>query len=643
MSYCLNPSCHTRQNATQNSVRTRFCQSCGAKLLIADRYRAKRLIAEGGFGRTFLGVDEYKPSQPKCAIKQFAPQGQGNLDKAAELFKQEAMRLEELGNHDRIPALLAYCEQDGQQYLIQEFIDGHDLATEVAQQGTFDQAKVRHFLGNLLPVLQFIHLGGVIHRDIKPENIIRRHSDRQLVLVDFGAAKYATDTALLKTGTSIGSAEFMAPEQARGKAVFASDLYSLGVTCIYLLTGTSPFDLIDGNNAWIWRSHLKGNPVHGNLGKIVDRLIAHAVNHRYRSAEQVLADLEPAIAINRSHPIGQKAMAPAIPINVTPQVTSRNIARNGYETAKHQAEIEALRYSLSSPTHHPNNASKQAAIGRSAVQVVANRFPKPIQPAIATASTLPQARKPNILENLGGGIALEMIYIPAGTFLMGASPQEGRHSGFESIRHPVSILPFYMGKYPITQAQWMVVAMLPPVRRALDLDPSYFKGSNRPVECISWYDAVEFCDRLSRKTGRNYQLPSESQWEYACRAGTDTPFYFGEYLSSNLANYDDVYSDGYRKNYYRPQTSEVGIFPANAFGLHDMHGNVWEWCADIWHDNYQGAPDDGSPWEESGNERYRLSRGCSWRNHQYNCRSSFRNRLQPDRKDNNYGFRVVIC
>ncbi|WP_019499135.1 bifunctional serine/threonine-protein kinase/formylglycine-generating enzyme family protein [Pseudanabaena sp. PCC 6802] len=638
MSYCLNPSCYKRQN----SAKSRFCQNCGAKLSIGDRYRAERLIAQGGFGRTFLGIDAYKPSQPKCAIKQFAPQGQGNLDKAAELFKQEAMRLEELGKHDRIPELLAYCEQEGQQYLIQEFVDGRDLGSEIAQQGTFDQAKVRHFLCNLLPVLQFIHAGGVIHRDIKPENIIRRNSDRQLVLVDFGAAKYATSTALLKTGTSIGSAEFMAPEQARGKAVFASDLYSLGVTCIYLLTGISPFDLIDGNNDWIWRSHLKGNPVNGNLAKTLDRLIAHAVNYRYQSVEQVLADLDPAIAINRSRPIGQKSLAQTTARNVTSPAVSNNIMQNGNRTAKHLAEIEALRHSLSSPTHHPNRPPMPAAMGRSAVQIVANRIAKPIQPAIAASSPFPQVKKPNILENLGGGIVLEMIYIPAGTFLMGASPQEGRHSGFESIQHPVSILPFYMGKYPITQAQWMAVAMLPPVNRTLDLDPSYFKGSNRPVECVSWYDAVEFCDRLYCQTGRNYQLPSEAQWEYACRAGTDTPFYFGKHLSSNLANYDDVYSDGYRKNYYRPQTSEVGIFPANAFGLHDMHGNVWEWCADNWHESYQGAPDDGSAWEESGNDRYRLSRGCSWRNHQYNCRSSFRNRLQPDRKDNNYGFRVAI-
>ncbi len=650
MSYCLNPSCHTRQNSAQ----ARFCQACGAKLLLGDRYRAVRLIAQGGFGRTFLGIDQYKPSQPKCAIKQFAPQGQGNLEKAAELFKQEAMRLEELGKHDRIPELLAYCEQEGQQYLMQEFIDGHDLGAEIAQQGTFDRAKVEHLLGNLLPVLQFIHAGGVIHRDIKPENIIRRHCDGQLVLVDFGAAKYATSTALLRTGTSIGSAEYIAPEQARGKAVFASDLYSLGVTCIYLLTGVSPFELIDGNNAWIWRSHLKGKEIPHSLGRTIDRLIAHAVNHRYQSVDRVLADLKPTSATPR-HKTCQPL--PAIATISTAQSPMSNgnhgnnhnnhYHQNSPQNSKNHAELAALRRSLSQQTsqqipQQSTNASEIAVIGRARVQVLANQVKKKPTTAISPPSPLARSSQ-SITENLANGVVLEMLHIPRGTFLMGASPQERRRSDFGADQHPVSILPFYMGKFPITQAQWMAVSMLPQIHRTLDLDPSYFKGSNRPVECVSWYDAVEFCDRLSRKTGRCYQLPSEAQWEYACRAGTDTPFYFGEGLSSDLANYDGTYTDGTKGGYYRPQTTEVGVFPANAFGLYDMHGNVWEWCADVWHDSYNGAPDDGRIWEESGNEQYRLSRGCSWRNHQYNCRSAFRNRLQPDRKDSNFGFRVVIC
>lgn len=292
MSYCLNPDCQT---ATNNPAGTKFCQGCGSKVLLKDRYRAIKLIGQGGFGRTFLAVDEDKPSKPRCVIKQFFPQAQGtnNAQKAADLFDQEAVRLDELGKYPQIPELLAYFTQDQRQYLVQEFIDGQNLAQALEAEGAFRETQIRDLLNSLLPVLEFIHSHNVIHRDIKPENIIRR-SDGQLVLVDFGAAKFATGSALLKTGTSIGSPEYLAPEQARGKAVFASDLYSLGVTCIYLLTQVSPFDLFDiGEDAWVWRHYLVDNPVSEQLGRILDKLIENATNRRYQSAAEVLKALNP--------------------------------------------------------------------------------------------------------------------------------------------------------------------------------------------------------------------------------------------------------------------------------------------------------------------------------------------------------------
>ncbi len=289
MSYCLNPSC----SYTQNANNARFCSKCGNRLLLLERYRPIRAIGEGGFGKTFLAVDEAKPSKPRCVIKQFAPQGIGNLEKAAELFQQEAVRLDELGKHAQIPELLAHYQQGNSQYLIQEFIDGPTLAEELAEQGIFPQTKIKQLLDNLLPVLQFIHSGNVIHRDIKPANIIRRRTDGQHCLVDFGAAKYATGTALIRTGTLIGSAEYTPFEQARGKAVFASDIYSLGVTCIHLLTDVSPFDLVDGNNAWVWRDYLKSNIVSDRLGTVLDKMIAPAVNQRYQSAAEVIKELQP--------------------------------------------------------------------------------------------------------------------------------------------------------------------------------------------------------------------------------------------------------------------------------------------------------------------------------------------------------------
>ena len=288
MSYCLNPNCQK----PQNPAGTFFCQNCGTKLLLKERYRAIKLLGQGGFGRTFLAVDEQQPSKPRCVIKQFFPQAQGtdNTQKAAELFEQEAVRLNQLGTHPQIPELLAYCTQDNRQYLVQEFIDGQNLAQVLEAESAFNETQIRQLLNSLLPVVQFIHSHNIIHRDIKPENIIYRR-DGQLVLVDFGAAKLATGTVLAKTGTVIGSAGYAAPEQTRGKAVLPSDIYSLGVTCIHLLTEVYPFDLFsDSEDRWIWRDYLN-NPVSRQLGRVLDKMLERATSRRYQSASEVLKDL----------------------------------------------------------------------------------------------------------------------------------------------------------------------------------------------------------------------------------------------------------------------------------------------------------------------------------------------------------------
>jgi len=293
--YCLNPACQHPENSSNNPV----CQTCGSDLLLQESYRAIKPIGAGGFGRTFLAIDESYKSRRYCVIKQFFPQQQGtnSAEKAAELFYQEAVRLEALGTNSRIPRLIAYFDQDQRQYLIQEFIDGRNLAEELAEEGAFSEEKIQHLLAELLPILEFIHRHQVIHRDIKPENIIRRRGDGSLVLVDFGAAKYVTETTLGKTGTTIGSAAYTAPEQVRGKAVFASDIYSLAVTCIHLLTEVPPFDLFDsGEDTWVWRQYLNSQRVRGRqisqkLGQILDKMLQSAINRRYQSATDILADL----------------------------------------------------------------------------------------------------------------------------------------------------------------------------------------------------------------------------------------------------------------------------------------------------------------------------------------------------------------
>ena len=290
MPYCLNPDCQKPENPPGN----KFCQTCGAKLLLREHYRAIALIGQGGFGRTFLAIDEDKPSKPRCVIKQFYPQSQGtnSAQKAAELFAREAVRLDELGQHSQIPELLANFEQDNRLYIVQEFIDGQNLADELTKTEAFHENDIRNILNDLLPVLETIHAKQVIHRDIKPENIIRRRSDGKLVLVDFGAAKYATATALAQTGTTIGSAGYAAPEQSFGKAIFASDLYSLGVTCIHLLTQIQPFDLYDAmENRFVWRHYLVNNPVSDELANILDTMTRSSVKDRYQSASEAIAAL----------------------------------------------------------------------------------------------------------------------------------------------------------------------------------------------------------------------------------------------------------------------------------------------------------------------------------------------------------------
>ncbi len=258
-------------------------------------------------------------------------------------------------------------------------------------------------------------------------------------------------------------------------------------------------------------------------------------------------------------------------------------------------------------------------------------------------------------ENLPNGVTLDMVDIPGGTFMMGTDDEEIERlvkkfnwDGYrrEKPQHHVTVPPFYMGKYPITQAQWEAVAFLPKVKLDLNPESSRFKGDNRPVEQVSWYDAEEFCKRLSKATGRDYRLPSEAEWEYACRAGTTTPFHFGETITDKLANYNATYTYADEpQGEYREQTTPVGqIFP-NAFGLYDMHGNVWEWCADDWHEDYQGAPKDGSAWLENDNRsQFTTLRGGSWSRDPDVCRSAYRNDIvRRDDLSSLIGFRVLCA
>lgn len=351
--YCFNRDCPQPQNTPEAQT----CNSCGSDLLLNNHYRAIKLIGQGGFGRTFKAIDESKPSKDYCAIKQFwvEPSNQ-NKDKATKLFEQEALRLEVLGENTHIPALLDYFVENNEQYLIQEFIGGDNLA----QEKIWSEPEIRQLLLDILPLIQFVHSHKVIHRDIKPENIIRRHSDRSLVLVDFGAAKLVTEATGNKTGTVIGSAAYTAPEQLKGKAVFASDIYSLGVTCVHLLTQIHPFNLFDsGENAWNWRHYLS-QPVSQELGQVLDKMLAGAINQRYQSTWQILRDLQ-GVAIKKNYPV--KKIAGIGMIAFLALVGARTlVAPVAQQISSPQASSPTFPNPYSQPTSTPHVNSKPGGL-----------------------------------------------------------------------------------------------------------------------------------------------------------------------------------------------------------------------------------------------------------------------------------------
>jgi formylglycine-generating enzyme required for sulfatase activity len=257
------------------------------------------------------------------------------------------------------------------------------------------------------------------------------------------------------------------------------------------------------------------------------------------------------------------------------------------------------------------------------------------------------------IEPLGEGAELEMTLIPAGTFVMGSPADELERRDSEGPQHEVMVPSFCMGTYPVTQAQWRLVAELSQVETTLAPDPARCKEALHPVERVTWYEAVEFCARLAQHTGRPYRLPSEAEWEYACRAGTTAPFHFGETITTEIANYRgqdrEISGRTYNGSYgagplgkFRQKTTPVNHFKiANAFGLCDVHGNVSEWCQDAWHDNYEGAPSNGSAWSAGGNQGRRVLRGGSWADFPRYCRSACREFYDPGARYGNNGFRVV--
>jgi serine/threonine protein kinase, bacterial len=297
MSYCLNPACTNPNNPNEN----KDCQACGSQLLLRDRYRSSRILGRGGFATTFLAVDESLPGQPTCVIKQLRPvlTAEHILEMSRELFQREAATLGKIGNHPQLPRLLDYFELDHEFYLVQEYVSGATLQQDVRRSGAFDEARVKQVLIEVLPLLDYLHQQQVIHRDVKPANVIQRSLDNKYVLIDFGAVKdQVSQTAMLGsdqneafTTFAVGTPGFAPPEQMAMRPVYASDIYSLGVTCLYLLTGKSPkelnYDPTTGELSWRDLVHISPE-----FEQVLTTMMATSLRDRYQSAKHVLQALE---------------------------------------------------------------------------------------------------------------------------------------------------------------------------------------------------------------------------------------------------------------------------------------------------------------------------------------------------------------
>ena len=620
--------------------------------LLRNRYSIQKPLASGYFGDTYLAIDrDYY--QRSVVVKHLKPQSKDPalLQIARRLFETEAMALRKLGDlTDRIPTLYAYFEEQSEFYLVQEFIEGHTLSDELTngKLSTIDTIQV---LREILTGLSIVHAENTIHRDLKPDNIIRRSSDRVLVLIDFGAVKEVRKAALTtptpKTLASIGfgTEGYMPSEQAMGFPKFASDIYAVGAIGIECLTGREPHQLFDEELLeFKWRhlyqvSDPKLDPLISRLAMVLNKMLQQRYLDRYANATDALAALDRLLLPPPPRQPSSISLSRGLVKPIDRIAFLKLLGLGGFGVI---SSLAVAQFRQSSDPESQSNRRISSGFDRGAAN-----------PTIAKPTTIqitsvklndrgdiidrPQSQTQIFQEELGNGVLLTMVKIPSGKFIMGSAATEASRDLCEQPQHLVNIPAFSLGQTQVTQSQW--AAIFP--------DRSVGVGGNNqlPVDSINWLEAIAFCDRLSQKTGRNYRLPSESEWEYACRAQTTTPFAYGDTIIPAIVNHNGEHPYGHAPvGDCRHKATPVAIFPPNLFGLYDMHGNLWEWCLDEWFEHYHHAPTDGSARgkiDTRDGNLLRVVRGGSWFSYGQTCRAASRSGLLGSFRHPHYGLRIV--
>jgi formylglycine-generating enzyme required for sulfatase activity/tRNA A-37 threonylcarbamoyl transferase component Bud32 len=553
------------------------------------RFRIQKVLGAGGFGVTYLALEHILEStvstlrERQVVIKTLnhLQQNRDDFAERQERFVNEAMILKGC-QHPHIVQVYELIQEDGLWGMVMEYIKGEELSHYADENGQMPEAEALVYINQISKAITYCHQQGFLHRDIKPHNILLRQKTREAVLIDFGLAVVNNNA----DASNITTPGYAPPEQyAIGEAGPYSDVYALAATCYHLLTAQVP---IPAN----FRSYVDmPDPQHFNstISDQVNKAIVLGMSKAPQARPQTMEEFRQMLGLDDKSKLEEQRP----PLHSYPEI----------------------------------DRDWQTTIG------VVTRFSE-VEMSCKTVDLAPVLHK-NILRSgsfwRGKNIELDMVQIEGGDFFMGSS--ESGSLVRESPQHLVTIPPLQISKFLITQEQYLAI---------IDHNPSNFDGHRLPVENVSWYDAMTFCTQLSEQLGKIHRLPTEAEWEYACRAGTQTPFSFGTHLYPNLANYDSsIKNSKLSASLIRRTTSFVDIFPANPFGLHDLHGNVWEWCADYQHDNYVGAPSDGSAWRVDGDPSQCILRGGAWGCSPQVCRSTARHWAPANYRSNKIGFRVV--
>nr|MDZ8011598.1 bifunctional serine/threonine-protein kinase/formylglycine-generating enzyme family protein [Nostoc sp. ZfuVER08] len=598
------------------------------------KYTIENDIAQGGFGITYLARDEN--NQP-VVIKTLNETVQRRPDfaKLQQDFLNEAVKLAKC-NHSHVVKVREVFPEGQLWCMAMEYIEGEHLADRVQRLGVLPEAEALGYIQQIGEALTVVHQNGLLHRDVKPTNIIVRSHKREAVLIDFGIAReFIPDLTQIHTPylshcfAPIEQYQTVAPRGAY------TDVYALAATLYFLLTNRLPPVAPNRATGIVLESPQQIN------SSISDR-----VNQAILKGMELEPENRPQTMQEWLESLKEPPVVVVAPINNHPQINNNPQVNNNQQTLVKPSRrkfIQTVGWMGAglgvtvTVGKLITDTSREQSTSPKELSLQTFNFETVTVDAKGTITNRRNGEAKYFVEDLGNGVTLEMVQIPGGTFKMGSPQGEVGRNANENPQHQVTVPRFFMGRYEVTQAQYQAI---------MGTNPAYFKGEKLPVETVSWNDAVEFCQKLSQKTGRTYRLPSEAEWEYACRAGTTTPFSFGETITPDLVNYDgtSTYASA-PKGQNRQKTTPVGSFPPNPFGLYDMHGNVWELCQDHYHDNYNGAPTDGRAWV-SDNTNFRLLRGGCWGDYPKICRSA--SRYNYGREERAYvpqviGFRVVCA